>query len=384
MALASTALFASFDVTDKTQDLDISPFLAQALILNFEFLGRGMTMDFGSPVHDTVHYWNYDALNSDQVTVSGSLTSSATSVVLSSNHGLRVGVGDLLYDGVSNSTEVVQVTAISTDTLTVTRGYNSTAQATIADGATLYRIPAAQEGSDIAADKSVAPGVYSNPTQIIPGNDIQITGSQIARRMATTALADYLGHQLQNRMIEWNRVFTRAALYGERNATVAGSDSVYRTFGGLRYWARDNSGVVDSASGAMSVSNLGTQNKTVVDKGETGLDTLVVGTDLVATISTFDSTLRRLRESDTQVGYTVQEIQLPHGNMVEVVMDGRVKAGDYFMYKRANITGLPLRTRAMVTIAPQDGVDGKKRRILGEWTLEVQHPETLVYGRNKT
>ncbi len=383
MALSSTALFASFDVTDKTQELDISPFLAQALILNFEFLGRGLTMDFGSPVHDTIHYWNYDALNSDQVTVSGSLTSTATSMTTTTGHGARLAVGDLLYDGALNSTEVIQVTAISGETITISRTYDSTVAAVIADGATLYRIPAAQEGSDIAADKSVAPGVYSNPTQIIPGNDIQITGSQIARNMATTALKDYFGHQLANRMIEWNRVFSRAALYGEKNGTAAGSDTVYRTFGGLRYWARDNSGVVDSTSAAMSWSNLNTQNLTVVNKGETGLDTLLVGPDLVTSISGFDSTLRRLRESDTHVGYTVQEIQLAHGNMVEVVMDGRVKTGDYFMYKRSNIRALPLQTRAMISIVPKDAVDGRKGRILGEWTLEVQHPETIVYGRQK-
>lgn len=384
MALPSTALFASFDVTDKTQEYDISPFLAKALILDFNLLGRGMSMDFGAPVGDTIHYWNYDALNSDQGTVSGSITSTATSLVLSSGHGARFAAGDQFYDGAANSTEVIQITAVSTDTLTIVRGFNSTVAAVIADGATIYRMPVAQEGSDIAADKSVAPGVYSNPTQIVPGNDLQITGSQLARNMSTDALKDYFGHQLANRMIEWNRVFSRNVLYSEKNVTAAGSDTSLRSFGGMRYWARDNSGVVDSASGAMSWANLNTQNLVVVNKGETGLDTLLTGPDLTGTIATFDSTLRRLRESDTQVGYTVQEIQLANGNIVELVQDGRVKTGDYFLYKRANVRALPLQTRAMISIVPRDAVDGRKGRILGEWTLEVQHPETLIYGRNKT
>ncbi len=119
MALASTSLFASFDVTDGSQDRDISPFLAEALILDFEFLGRGCTVDFANHVHDTTHYWNYDALNSDQVTTSGSLTSTGTTLTVSSGHGARLNVGDLLKPILFADQEIAQVTDISTNTITL-------------------------------------------------------------------------------------------------------------------------------------------------------------------------------------------------------------------------------------------------------------------------
>ena len=383
MALASTSMFASFDVTDGSQDRDISPVLAKALILDFEFLGRGINVDFANPIHDTVHYWNEDALNSDTVTVSSSLASTGTSLVLTTGHGARVNVGDLLYDEASASTEIMQVTAVSTDTLTITRTYNSTVAASIAASATLDIIRAEQEGSDIGSDKSVAPVVRSNPTQILRGNDLLITGSQLARRMAANELQDYLAHQLANRAIELKRTLSRAALYSEKSSSNAGSDSVYRSFGGMRGWIRDNSGIVDSASAAQSYSNLNTQNKKVVDKG-LYVDTLLMGTDTVVSVAGIDSSNRRLRESDTQAGYTVQEILLQHGNMVEVVIDGRVKPIDYFMYQKANVSLLPLQGRGMFVIAATDFADARKRRILAEWTLEFRHPEAAIYGTAKS
>ncbi len=66
-------------------------------------------------------------------------------------------------------------------------------------------------------------------------------------------------------------------------------------------------------------------------------------------------------------------------------MDGRISTGDYFMYKRENVRFLPFGnpSRAMVMKSPQDAVDGRKARTLGEWTGEFQHPETIVVGSSK-
>src|SRR4051812_23480376 len=108
MALASTALFASFDVTDGAQERDISPVLQEAIYYDLNLLGS-LNVQFDNPVYDTKHWWNEEALNSDTVTVSGSVASNGTTVVLSAGNGARVHIGDLLYDTVINSTEVMQV-----------------------------------------------------------------------------------------------------------------------------------------------------------------------------------------------------------------------------------------------------------------------------------
>lgn len=380
MALASASGFASFDINSNTQILDISNVLSEALILDFEFMSRGLDAAMDDPVDDTVFYWNQEALNSDQLTVSGSVTSAATSITVSSGHGARAAIGGFLYNNVANSTEVMQITDISTDTLTVTRAYNSTAAASIADAATLSFMPASQELSDFSSDSSPKPTALSNYTQIVFAKDLGISRSQLQRKMATVAMD--VDRQLANRAIELKRAWTRIALYGEKSSS-AGSDSVYRSSGGLRYWARDNSGIVYSTSGTLSLSVLNGRNKAVVDLGAYP-DTLVVGTDLVSSIAGIEASNRRLVESDRKVGYAVNRILLDQGNEVDVVVDGRVKTGDFFMYRKEQVKWRPLRGAGMFVIAATDFVDGVKRRIGSEGGIEVRHPETVVYARNQS
>lgn len=381
MALASTAFFASFGITDGAQERDISPFLADAIYFDLNLLGA-LNVDFGSPAEDVIHYWNDDVLNPDTGTVTGSVAAGGTSIVLAAGQGARFRVGDLLYDTTLNSTEVIQVTAIATDTLTVTRGYNSTATAALADQAIVARMSAEQEGSDIGPDRSLSPLVFTNYTQIVRGNDVLITGSQLARKMATDKMADYLARQVANRAIELKIQLSRLFLYGEKSASV-GSQTTYRTCAGLRAWARDNGGTVDTASTPLAYSILNSINKTIVDKGVFP-DTVVVGTDLMNTIANYDSSNRRLYESDKVAGYTVNEVLLAQGNSVKVIVDSRVKAGDGFLFPSENIKAIPLQGRGMVMIAATDFADARKRRILGEWTTEIHHPEATAYWRNKT
>lgn len=374
MALQSTNFYASFDVPDGSQIRDISPLLAPALYMDLNLLGA-LNIDMGNQAEDTTHRWNEDALNTDTITASGSVASGGTTVTASTGQGARVHVGDLLYATASGSTEVMQVTAVSTDSITVVRGYNSTTQASIADTDVLGIIRAEQEGSDIGTDRSVSPTVRLNYTHILSAFDLLVTGSQLARKMATNALQDWVAHQLANRAIEMKINLTRGLLYSEPSAS-SGSDTVYRTMGGLRYWLRAN-GSNNVSAGTFSMSQINTTNTSLVKLGVYP-DTLIIGPDLVSGthgVASFDSSNRRLVESDKQVGYMVQEILLNQGNSVRVVVDGRVNTGDAFLLVRDNFIPIPYNGRGMFTIAAVDFTDGKKRRVLGEWTNEFRHPE---------
>ena len=372
MALQATNFYASFDVPDGAQIRDISPLLAEALYMDLNLLGA---IPVGDAVEDTTHRWNEDALNTDTITASGSVASNGTTVTAATGQGARVHVGDLLYATKSGSTEVMQVTAVSTDSITVTRAYNSTTAASIADTDTLAIIRAEQEGSDIGVDRSVSPTVRLNYSHILSAFDLLVTGSQLARKMATTALNDWVAHQLANRAIEMKINLTRALLYSEPSSA-AGSDTAYRTMGGLRYWLRANG--VNVASASLTLATLNSNNTTLVKKGVYP-DTLVIGPDLVSTIAGFEASNRRLVESDKQVGYMVQEIQLNQGNSCRIVVDGRVNAGEAFLFVKDSFVPKPLNGRGMFTIAAVDFTDGKKRRVLGEWTNEFRHPEAGAY-----
>jgi hypothetical protein len=380
MALAPASPFASFDITDKSQILDISPVLAEALYLDLDFLGKAVNVDFGEPVEDTTYYWNEEALNARTFTMSASATSAATSLTLTTGHGARAHIGDLVYDTRINSTEVLEITDISTDTLTVTRSYNSTVAASIASTATLALIAAFQEGSDIGSDGSVKPVVRSNFTQTLFAKDLLISRSQRNRKMATVAMD--VERQLANRAVELKFDLTRMGIYGEKSSS-SGSDTVYRTCGGIRSHIRDNSGVVSSTSEALAWSVLNTHNKTAVDRGKYH-DTLLIGTDLVGSVAGIDASNRRMLESDTQAGYTVQQIRLAQGNLVNVIVDGRVNTGDAFLYSKEQVSMHPFVGSGMFVIAATDFTDGVKRRLGAEWGLKFRNPEVGVYLSNRT
>jgi hypothetical protein len=381
MALATASPFASFDITDGSQIRDISPVLSEAIYLDLNAMSDAFTVDFGDPVEDTTYYWNEEALNARTGTTSVSQTSTSTSIGLTTGHGARFHIGDLIYDTASGSTEVIEITDISTDTLTVTRAYNSTVAVSLTSTATLACITAFQEGSDIGADKSVKPVVRSNFTQILFAGDLLISRSQRNRRMATVAMD--VERQLANRAIELKFDLTRMALYGEKSAS-AGSDTVYRTCGGLRAWIRDNSGITNSTAEALGLTtNLSSVNKSLVDKGKYA-NRLLMGTDLVKSLAGIDTSNRRMLESETTTGYRVQYVTLDQGNTVQVVVDGRVKTGDYFLFNNDQVEMQPFTGSGMFGIAATDFVDGVKRRLGAEWGVIVRNPEAAAWAYSKT
>jgi len=198
-------------------------------------------------------------------------------------------------------------------------------------------------------------------------------------------MQDFLARQLSNRAIELKIGLSRAALYSEKSSS-AGSGTVYRSMAGIRSWNTAGSGVTNSTSTAFAYSgsnSLATVNKSVVDKGVFP-DLLVIGTDLVGSVTGFDSSNRRLLESDRVAGYTLQEVLLQQGNSVRVVVDARVSTGDAFLLSSERIKMLPMNGRGMFVISAIDFTDAKKRRVLAEWTCEVRNPEATCYISAKT
>lgn len=386
MALQSANAFATFNITDGAQIRDISPILADAIYYDLHFLGN-INVDFANPATDTTHYWNEDALNVLTFTMSNTGTGAgSTSLTGTSGQGAHVHVGDLLVPvatATQPSVEVLQVTAIATDVLTVSPSYGgSTAQSYV--GSSVFNvIPAEQEGSNINTDFSLSPTVRSNYTQIFAGHyDVEITGSQLARQMATQAMQDFVARQLSNRAIELKIGMSGAFLYGEQSGNSGGA-STYRTLKGIRAWIRDQSGVTSSTAAPFSYTQINAMNKSVVDKGVFP-DTLVIPTGLVGSVTGYDSGNRRFLESDRVPGYTVQQVLLNQGNLVNVVVDPRVNVGDAFLLSSERLKAIPLQGRGMFVIAAVDFTDAKKRRVLGEWTIELRNPQAAAWYSNQT
>jgi hypothetical protein len=377
MALQASNPFATFDFsTTGLLQLEISPMLEEALYYDLHLMGalqRKGAVEMDNPYGDIIYYWDEDALNTDTVTVSGSVASGGTSIVVNAGQGVRVHVGDILMDTATGTTEKVEVTAISTDTLTVTRGLNSTTAATIATAAVLQVIRSEQESSDIGSDRSVVPTVRQGYTQIFAGAyDLQISGSQLARKtIAAKQLQDQVAHQLANRMIEFKIGLTRAVCYAPLAGP--GSDTAYRRMGSLDYWITTGGGVVTTSVSTLNASAINTANNTLVLRGGSP-DLLAANPSLAGSLAGIDSSNRRMLESEVKVGSYVQEVVTNQGNTVEIVLDNRLITGDAFLLQSDKIHVRPYADRGMFVIAATDFADARKRRVLGEWGFELHNP----------
>lgn len=372
MTLDATSFVASFDITDKTQELDISPILLAALMVDTGVLGQ-VPMSAES-VFDTIHYWNQIALNDPFVTVSnaGGYLSTDTSINVASAGVVRKGA--LLKAITTGGTEVMQVTNVSGTTLTVARGYGGTTAAALTNNEvlTIIGMPL-QEASDIQLDVTKIPSVGSNLTQIFE-RSITISRNQMKRRMA--AIHDFLAQSLHDRTMELKRELELALIHSVKSSSSpAGSDSVYRTFDGLL--ALITNQVSTSEAYSSTVFDDSVQN--LIDAGAADGQSklvLVAPTTIRRTISGFSGSNRRLVESDIKVGHYVEQLVSDLGPVVDVVTSNYLGTGSPYtaMLLDTSRTSIkPFADDTFKLMAATDWVDGIKRRVLGEYTVEVRN-----------
>jgi len=385
MALSATNFLASFDITDKTQEYDISAVLLAALMNDTGVLG---ILPIGDPAQDTTHYWNEIALNTSQVSVDATgYNSAATTVVLASGHGARLREGALLKNlaGGDVDPELVQVTNVNVDTLTVVRGYGGSTAVTAtfaANGVLDIIAMPRQEGSDIGSDSSVLPTVAQNYTMIFE-RSILITRNQMKRPMA--AVADILVQSIHDRTMELKRELERAVIHSRAAASnPAGNDSTYRSMAGLLQLITQTT----SVGAAFAYAKFNALVKSVVDAGaadDISRLSFVAPTAVRQNISTFDSSNRRLVESDRRVGYFVEQLVSDLGVVVDVVTSnylGNTTPYRGILLDTGRVSLKSFQDDSFKLMAAQDWVDGVKRRILGEWTLELRHAASAHYQIN--
>jgi hypothetical protein len=340
MALSSVSGFASFDQSAQVNTLDISPFLSEALILDFHLLGQ-LNVDLGNPVrghHSLLGRGHAEQRNPDADDLAWHV-GHVDHVHL--EHGpprwrLRHQPG-----APGTNQEVMQVTTVNSATnATVSRGYNATTAASLANSTTVALMRVEQEFSDISrTHRSTRRCARTTRTSSL-GVTFRFLGRSLPADGDESAMQDQVAHQLQNRMIEWKRDFTRILLYSEKVGP--GSDTQYRSLGGLRYWIKNGSGQTYSTAGTFGTTALNTVNTAIVNLGAYP-DTLVIGTDLVASVNAIEASNRRLLESDTKAGYMVNKVLLAQGNTVDVVVDPRVRASDAFLFCKDRVKPRPLK-----------------------------------------
>lgn len=367
MALATASGLASFDQS-AGEFLDLSNELAEIIRRdNTSFIQR---VGMSGAATETTHSWMEDSLNVNTFVLDEAMDSSETDLSVLAGQGVRLKVGSLIKNvSEAGKTEVMQVTAISTDTLTVVRGYGSTTGEAHTTASTFQIIAnPAQENQDPPADESKVRVKKSNYTQVFQKG---INVSHTMRSVLQAGVADEFTFQIARRLMEIMRELDSSVINGIKSAD-AGSDTSYRSMAGLIEWVSGAGGNTNSTAEALQLGVVNTMAKQIWDDGGTP-DFILVGGKQKRAISTFDQSARRSDYNTNSAGYVVERVLTDLGFVLDVIVDPWV-ADDVCIVGDINkVRVMPLQGDAMRAEDLAKTGRGWKAQVTGQYTLEVRN-----------
>ena len=315
--------------------------------------------------------WLEDTLTPLAGTFSLSATAVSTlaTLTLTTSEGNNIQPGHILL----STTEVMWVSAISGDNITVTRGLAGDAtRLTLATNATYAVVGMARlEGDDSDSIGYTDITVGSNYTQIFH-KEIKVTGTEMYQD--SYGISDPYQYQAAKSIPEMMRLIERSLQYGVRSA---GSASTPRMMGGYDTFITDNLAAGDS----ISVTDIEDAVELAYNDGSGG--------DFVAIISPanyqkvkalYDSSnfVRYAPEQNT-FGTLVDKIVTPFGN-VSFVIDRWQQSSEIPILKLDNVGMLTLRPWQVEDLAKTG--DFEKTELVGEFTLCIKQDKSHALMTN--
>ncbi len=327
----------------------------------------------------TVHEWLEDELLPNTDTVDDSTYTDPdvdTSFVVS--HGSRFQVGDQIQ--VQGSREVMLVTGVSTNTLTVTRGYGGTTAEDLADDQVIRILGnAALEGDARPAARFTNRSRKANYTQIFTAG-VEVSGSQLAARQI--ALADELDYQKQERLRELIRDLENCVINGVAPAAnPQGSATVRRTFKGVIPFISTNVFVNDTGSfpageGAgedlLTETQINAAMRAIWDQSAGRVDTIVVNGFQKRRINSFITSSRGYDAKDERFRDLVSVYESDFG-VCRVVLSRWVPGDTVLLLDSSRLDVLPLSGRSFHFKKLASTGDSETGQLIGEYTLEVRN-----------
>lgn len=333
-------------------------------------LGDGRT-----PARSTVHEWLEDNLLPNTDTVNDTTyTNASTDTVFTAANGSRFRVGDLIRVG--NATqEIMLVTAIATNDLTVVRGYGGSSTSALANLQSITILGnASLEGDDAATARFTSRSRKVNYTQIF-ASTVEVSGTQQAVRAIGTA--DELDFQKNQRLRELMRDLEHCIINGRAPAaTPEGSATVRRTLKGLnafiatnRFTPGDN-GFPDDTS--LTEEQLNEALRAIWSASSGRVDLIVCGGAIKRSINAFSQSSRRFDTDDERFKQLVNIYESDFG-VCKVVMSRAMPTGTLMLLDSSRIEVLPLQGRSFQYRPLAQTGDKATGQVVGEYTLELRN-----------
>ena len=335
------------------------------------------------------YHWLNTRIDATASTVAGAVLVGATTIPVATGTGSKFRAG--MSVSIVGSDEVILVTAVSGDNLTVSRGFGGTTAEAIADAAVITIDSVGREENSLVATD----GIYQ-PSKIENYFQTMDTALNMSRRALATLQhgnTNDLDFQLQIRLRQLATQMDRALIRGRRAVATIGGNEVSYT-GGLRFYFDQAGAINTDAVGALTLDKINNLNAEIVARGGM-VDTIAVGINKARELNTLVSgnySSQRLADWSNDAGALNRlPSDLPLvGNVTNIVIDTNL-ADDELMLVDSNMlsvkympAGNASASGAWRTLdSTANGQDGESVRILGDFVMEVRQHDTnmaRLYG----
>ena len=331
----------------------------------------------GDPMREatsTHHEWLEDELLPNKDAINDSTYSDpAADTDFVVEHGSRFRVGDQIQ--VEGSEELMLVTGIDSDTLTVVRGYAGTTPENLADDQLINILGnAALEGADKPGVRFTNRTRCGNYTQIFTAA-VEVSGTDMAA--SQLGLADELDFQKQERLREMIRDLENTVINGGQPASnPQGSDSVRRSMKGIVQHLSMNvfhTGDSGFPSGTdLDEAKLNYVLRQIWENSNGNVDLIIVGGFQKRKINAFSSDSRTFGANDTKFTDMISIYESDFG-VCRIVTTRWMPKDAALLLDSSRVNVLPLAGRSFHFKPLASGGDYECGQVIGEYTLELKN-----------
>jgi hypothetical protein len=331
----------------------------------------------GDPLREAVsthHEWledellpNKDAVNDD------TFTDPAVDTDFDVDNGSRFRAGDQIQ--IEGSEELMLVTAVNGDTLTVVRGYAGTTAEDLADNQVINILSnAALEGADKPGVRFTNRNRCGNYTQIFTAA-VDVSGSDMAA--SQLGLADEMDYQKQERLRELIRDLENTVINGgEPSSDPQGSGTVRRTMEGIIQHLGTNvfhTGDSGFPSGNdLDEAKVNYVLRKIWESSSGNVDLIVVGGFQKRKVNGFADGSRSFSATDVTYKDMISIYESDFG-VCRVVATRWLPQDAALFVDSSRVNVLPLAGRSFHFKPLASGGDYESGQLIGEYTLELKN-----------
>ena len=331
----------------------------------------------GDPIREatsTHHEWLEDELLPNKDAVNDSTFSDpSTDTDFVVDNGSRFRIGDQIQ--IEGSEELMLVTGISTNTLTVVRGYAGTTAEDLADNQVINILGnAALEGADKPNARFTNRNRCGNYTQIFTAT-VEVSGSDLAA--SQLGLADEMDNQKQSRLRELVRDLENTVINaGQPSSNPEGSGTVRRSMKGIiqhlstNIFHTSDSGFPSGTS--LDEAMINYVLRKIWENSSGNVDLIVVGGFQKRKINAFCSDSRAYGANDTTFTDMIGIYESDFG-VCKIVTTRWMPQDSVLLLDSSRINVLPLAGRSFHFKPLASSGDYECGELIGEYTLELKN-----------